>query len=60
MKIVVINQQVVMVRHWLKWYRVARSLEDWRAIEIKKYEKPKTISDMAAGLEKAAKKRNKA
>lgn len=59
MKVIVINQQVVMVRHWMKWYRVARSLEDWRIVEIKKYQKPKSLTEMAAGLEKSAQKKRK-
>lgn len=56
MKIVVVNQQTAFVRHWFRWYNVKRSGEDWRPLEIgKRYVKPRTIDEIAQGIEKAAK-----
>lgn len=60
MKIVVINNQTAFVRHWLRWFRVKRAGEDWRELEIgKRYVKPKTIEDIAKGLDRATKKEQK-
>lgn len=58
MKLVVINQKVTFARHWGKWYRVARSGEDWRKLEIgKKYEKEEKfdLDKVAEKLKKAGK-----
>lgn len=53
MKLVVINQATVFARHWGRWYRVQRSGEDWRPLEIgKKYIKEKTITEISKELNK--------
>lgn len=61
MKIVVINQMTAWARvfQWKRfrfvWYRVGRSGEDWRILEIgKKYEKPQKFD-----FDKVAKKLQK-
>lgn len=53
MKLVVINQATVFARHWGRWYRVQRSGEDWRPLEIgKRYVKEKTITEISKELNK--------
>lgn len=54
MRIVVITQQTVFIRHWFRWYRVQRAGEDWRPLEIgKKYEKPFDLEKTAKALSKS-------
>lgn len=55
MRIVVVNQQTLLVRRWFKWYRVGRSASDWRELEIKPYQKPKSIEEITEGLKRAGK-----
>lgn len=51
MKLVVINQATVFARHWGRWYRVQRSGEDWRPLEIgKKYVKSPTTDEITENL----------
>ena len=59
MKIVVINQMTAWARVWVwkkfrfVWYRVGRSGEDWRPLEIgKAYVKPKSVKQIADELNK--------
>lgn len=59
MRIVVINQMTAWVRvfSWKRfrfvWYRVGRSGEDWRLLEVgKQYVKPKTLKQIADELNK--------
>jgi len=59
MFVVPVSNKTVLVRHWLKWYRVQRGGEDWRKLEIKPYQKPKSISEIAKSLEKTYAKSSK-
>lgn len=59
MRIIVINQMTAWVRvfNWKRfrfvWYRVGRSGEDWRLLEVgKQYVKPKTVKQIADELNK--------
>lgn len=59
MFVVPVSNKTVLVRHWLKWYRVQRGGEDWRKLEIKPYQKPKSIAEIAKSLEMAHTKKSK-
>ncbi len=52
MKVIIINQKVVMVRHWFKWFKVQRGLDDWRKLAIREYKKDKSIRDIANSIGK--------
>lgn len=53
MKAIVINQKVVLVRHWLRWYKVQRGAEDWRPLKIGRY-----VKEQKFDVEKVAKSLN--
>lgn len=52
MKVFIISNKTTLVRHWGRWYRVQRGAEDWRRMDFKPYQKPKTIGDIAKSLKK--------
>lgn len=48
MKVHIISQKTVWVRHWFRWYRVQRGGEDWRPLVIAK--RNPTISEITKSL----------
>jgi hypothetical protein len=50
MRVIIISQKVVWVRHWFKWYRVQRGGMDWQSLTMKP--RSLTLKEITDGLTK--------
>lgn len=51
MKVYKLSNKTMLVRHWLKWYRVMRGGTDWHELKIEKRVPPFNISKVAKSLQ---------
>lgn len=52
MKVIDVSNKVLLVRHWLRWYRVQRGASDWQKLAIRPRVRSKSIDSIVKGLHK--------
>lgn len=52
MKVIPISNKVSLIRHWGRWYKVQRGVDDWRKLNVAPYKRPFNVDKAIDGLAK--------
>jgi len=52
MKVIIITNKTMLVRHWGRWYRVMRGGADWHRLEIAARQTPFSLAKVSEDLQK--------